>query len=425
MTKIIKINAQEKGGALLLSIMLILSIGLIVGSGLSFSAFNSLISARDKIKSIESYYAAESGLEDSLLRLKEGMLFPSPNSLSVENNSTVVEISDLIGGSQTITSRGNADGRIRKLSVAYLVTTDDVSFFYGAQVGEGGMIMGNNSRVEGNVFSNGSILPLGGGVSEITDTVTIAINGNQIDSVNVGGDLYTHSCQDPDITGVLHYVSGGSIVNCDYGSSEDMGPNEIEAKDLPIPQEQIDNWKNDGTAGGTLSGDYLLDGGADSLGPIRITGNMIIDNKSTLNVTGLIYVEGNIIVRNKATIKLDEQFGSTSGIIISNGKITVGNSANLQGSGQEGSFIMLLSTNESLDIASPAVDVSNNAQGAIFYASQGLIHLHNNILIREATAYQIALDNNAVISYETGLENVNFTSGPGGSRRAENWREVE
>lgn len=417
---------MEKGGALLLSIMLILSIGLVVGSGLSFSAFNSLVSSRDKIKSIESYYAAEAGIEDNLLRLKEGMQISSPNILAVGNNSANIEISDLIGGSQTITSQGDADGRIRKLSVAYLVTTDNVSFFYGAQVGEGGMIMGNNSRIEGNVFSNGNILPLGGGTSEITDTVTIAINGNRIDSVDVGGDLYVHSCKDSDITGVLHYVSSGSIVNCDYGSSEDMGPNEIEAKDLPISQEQIDGWKNNGAAGGTLSGDYILDGaGTTSLGPIKITGNMIIDNNATLNITGLIYVEEDIIIRNGATVKLDENFGSTSGIIISGGKITVENNANLQGSGQEGSFIMLLSTNESLDMTSPAVNVSNNAQGAIFYASQGLIHLHNNILIREATGYQIALDNNAVISYETGLENINFTSGPGGSRRAENWREVE
>lgn len=421
-----KLKKQEQGAALLLSVLLIMSISLIICLGLVFLTFNSLISTRNKIKSVESYYTAEAGLEDSFLRLKNNLQFFSLNSLIVGDNLANIEISDLISGTRTVISQGNAQERIKKLSADYVVVFDEISFYYGAQAGEGGIIMGNNSRIEGNVFSNGSIVPLGGGTSEITNSVTIATNGNIIDSVNVGGDAYVYSCKDSNITGSLNYVSGGSIVNCSSGSSEDMGSDEIEAINLPIPQEQIDDWKNEALAGGILSSDYILDGAETaSLGSIKITGDMLIDNNSILNITGLVYVVGNITVKNGATIQLDNSFGSISGIIISDGKVVVGNNANLQGSGQEGSFLMFLSTNNSLDISNSAIDVGNNAQGAIFYASQGLIHLRNNILIREATGYQLALDNNAIIRYESGLENVNFTSGPGGSRQFKNWREIE
>ncbi|NQV00910.1 MAG: hypothetical protein HQ537_02225 [Parcubacteria group bacterium] len=419
MIKIINSIKQEKGAALLLSIISILSVSLIIGLGLSSLSFNSLISAQNKIKSIESYYAAEAGIEDSLLRLKNGMQFSSPNSLTVEDGSAVVEASDLIGGSQTITSQGNVDNRIRKLAVTYSITSDEVNFFYGAQVGEGGIVMGNNSKIEGNVFSNGSIS--GGG--EITNIVTVANNGNKIEDITVGEDAYVYSCSNANIEGTLYSVSGGTIENCDYDDIEILD-NEIEPKDMPISEEQINEWKDDSILGGTISGDYTITE-SESLGPIKITGDLSIGISAALNITGIIYVQGNVTINNNAIIQLDSNFGSLSGMIISDGKIKINNNVNVQGSGEQGSFLMMLSTNSSTDLNDPAIDLYNNAEGAIFYASNGVIYLHNNMNIREATAYKLAMDNGAIISYDVGLENINFSSGPGGSWQIENWEEIE
>jgi len=415
-----KLNKQEQGAALLLSVVLIMSISLIICLGLISLTFNGLISARNKIKSAESYYAAEAGLEDSFIRLKNNMQFFSSNSLIVGNNSTDIEISEIIGGSRTITSQGNAQERIKKLSVDYVTAFNEVSFYYGAQAGEGGIIMSNGSRIEGNVFSNGNII----GNGEITDTVIVANDGNGIDSVSIGGDAHAYSCADCDIDGTLYYVSGGSVGNCDY--SESIEIDSIESQAMPVSQEQIDDWKSEAVAGGTFTGDYTIAGSESvSLGPIRITGNLDIGISSILTITGLVYVEGDVSASNNAIVQLDESFGSLSGIIINDGLITIENNAALSGSGEEDSFLMFLSTNNSLDTSNPAIDVSNNADAAIFYAPNGLILLHNNINVREATGYQLSLDNNAVISYKTGLENVNFTSGPGGSQEFRNWKEIE
>ncbi len=418
MIKIIKKN-QEKGAALLLGLIIILTSSLFIGAGLSFLTLNSIANAQSKVKSIKSYYISEAGIEDALLRLKNGMQIPSSIILTSDDSSATIEISDSIGGSRTITSQGNSDNRIRKLAVTYSITSDKVDFFYGAQVGEGGVLMGNNSKIEGNVFSNGSI----SGNGEITDTVTVASNGNTIEDISVGGNAYAYSCNNADIEGTLYSVSGGTIQNCDYDNIEILD-NEIEPEEMPISEEQINEWKDEATAGGTISGDYTISG-SESLGPIKITGNLNISISALLNITGLVYVQGDIILDNKAKLQLDSSFDLLSGIIISDGKIKIKNNASTQGSGKQGSFLMLLSTNNSIDLNNPAIDLYNNAEGAIFYASHGVIYLHNNMNIREATGYKLAMDNNAIISYDIGLENVNFSSGPGGGWSVSNWRETE
>jgi len=419
MIKTIK-NNQERGAALLLSITIILTVSVFVASGLTFSTLNSLASTQDKVKSIKSYYLSEAGIEDSLLRLKDNMQISSPNVLTVDNDSTTIEITEPIGGSRTITSQGNADDRIRKLAVTYQVTSDEVNFYYGAQAGDGGVDMDSNSEIQGNIFSNGDIT----GPGEITDTATVSGTGT-INGPDVLGDTYTYSCNNTDTTGTLYYVSGGTVNNCTYGSIEVLA-NPIDAENLPIPQEQIDTWKTEAEAGGTISGNYTIyNNSSDSLGPVKITGNLTLNNNSTLTATGIIYVQGNINTYNNTTVQLDSEFGSLSGIIISDGKISTGNNVTIIGSGQEGSYLMMLSTNSSVNPSSPAIDLSNNVGGTIFYASNGAIYLHNNINIREATGYKLILDNNAVISYDVGLENVNFSSGPGGGWSVENWREIE
>lgn len=75
--------------------------------------------------------------------------------------------------------------------------------------------------------------------------------------------------------------------------------------------------------------------------------------------------------------------------------------------------------------AEEVITVDNNALGVIYYAPQGRIRFSNNAGAKEATAYGITLDNNAVITYESGLANARFTSGPGGSFSVKSWREIE
>ncbi len=202
-------------------------------------------------------------------------------------------------------------------------------------------------------------------------------------------------------------------------------------EELPISAGVIQDWKDAAAAGGTCAppvcdgaGNYKLTNGASgSLGPIKINGNLELDNGATLTVTGTIWVLGEIKLSNNCIARLSPGYGALSGVILTNSKVTISNNCIFEGSGQAGSYILLLT-----DKSSPTekvMTISNNSSGVIYYASNGTIEFSNNATAKEATAYGIELDNNATITYESGLSNISFSSGPGAGYDITYWREVE
>lgn len=423
------LHYSDAGFVALFLAVLILAIIFALGTSVTILTLGQQRIANDITRSSQAYFAAEAGIEDVLLRLAKNKNWQSSYNFLTGQGSVTIEISEILGGSRTITSTGDVFDRIRKVQVVYQISAEKISFFYGAQVGDGGMEMGNNSRIQGNVFSNGSVVPAkGGDKGYIDDSIIVARNGNRIEGLIIGEDAWVHTCKDSMIEDTLTYVLGGSIENCTAGEPVQKQPNEIESQDLPISQEQIDDWKNDAQLGGVIDGDYTILGGTiESLGPKKINGNLLVDNNSTLNITGTIWVVGNLRIDNGSTIQLDSNFyGSNSGLIVIDGKVKIRPNTYLQGTGQEGSYLMILSTNsEVLDETNPAIDVDNTTDAAIFYASQGIVAIKNNVQAREITAYKIFLDNNAEILYESGLENAHFSSGPGGSWEVASWQETE
>ena len=386
--------------------------------------------SRNIIYSTKAYYAAEAGIEDVLLRLKKNLTLPASFSLASGQGTATIEVSDAVGGSRTIISEGNTSDLIRRVRVVYQISTEDISFYYGAQVGDGGMQMSNNSRIKGNVFSNGSVeAPTGKGF--IDDTIVVARNSNKISGLDVGQDALVHTCEDSEIAGDLTYVLGGDAASCTAGGSTSVQADEIETQDLPISIDEINDWKVQAAAGGILESDFFLDGIDDHLGPIQIgtesePKNLTVTNGSILTVDGVIYVTGDILFDNNSQVGLNQSiFGSNSGAIFADGKVIIRNNTQLSGSGVPGSYILILSTNSSLDPSNPALLVNNNAEGAILYTSNGLLLVGNNVIAREITGYKIMLNNNAEVEYESGLANAIFSTGTGGSWRVVSWEEIE
>ena len=202
--------------------------------------------------------------------------------------------------------------------------------------------------------------------------------------------------------------------------------------EMPISSETIDAWKADATAGGIISvGDYAPPGSSTQIiGPGVIGGDLLLTNNQTIVIAGTVWVQGNIDIDNGTSISLASSYGADSGIIVTDGWIHAKNNGQFAGSGEVGSYIMLLSTNTCKGSSgsgcthhTAAVDIHNNADGAIFYASEGLINLHNNVSITQINAWAIALDNNATLDYAIGLADMDFSSGPSGGKSIENWRE--
>jgi len=249
-----------------------------------------------------------------------------------------------------------------------------------------------------------------------------------IDGVEIGedgvGNAWAHTVTDSTIAGTNYCQTGsGNNKPCDTSQPDPL------PQDFPISEGNVAAWKSDAAAGGTHSGDYTLNGNSGSLGPKRITGDLNITNGATLTVNGTLWIEGDVTFSNGSSIRLASSYGSLSGIIIVDGKVTISNNAQFYGSGQSSSYLLVLSTSACPNAANcdgeNAIEVANNAGTAILYAMNGTLHLSNNAGAKEATGRHIKLDNGATITYESGLANVNFSSGPGGSFYINTWREVK
>lgn len=422
MNKVNKNQNNNESGVVALSItIIILSVGIVVVFSLVSVFLNRVEATRNISLSEKAYYAAEGGIEDALLRIRNKDLnWTSPIVLSFSKGTATTTITVPIGGARIITSDGDMNNRIRRVSIIHQISTTGVSFFYGSQVGDGGMEMRNGSVINGNVFSNSTIF----GAGTITGDVIVAQNGSKIDGLTIGEDARVHTCEDSTIGGTLTFVSGGSYGSCSAGTYADGGPSEIDRQDFAITPQMITDWQNDAAAGGTWSGNYTVSSD-ENLGPLKIVGDLIIDNNMTLTMIGTIWVTGEFEPGNGSVVRLDEtSYGDLSGIMIVDDEFEVKNNVSLQGTSSPSSYLLVIGNDSSLIETNPAMQVNNNVSGAILFTPNGLMVINQNVDLVEATAYQLLLKNNAVITYEIGLENLEFTSGPSGGYVVTSWKEL-
>lgn len=431
-------STSQKGFAALFLSFLILAIILALGVNITVLTLGQQKIAANITISSQAYYTAEAGLEDALLRLEKSMNWASPYSFQVGEATATVTISNIIGGTRTLDSEGNSFERIRKTQVIYQIDTDQISFHFGAQVGEGGLTMESNSKVIGNVFSNGDISGTGTGMggSIITETVKVA-GVHTIREVLVNGDAHANTFQDCQVDGEAFYVV--SITNCTVGTQTQISESPAPVA-LPISDTQINEWKTKAEAGGVITPpgpdfEHRISG-INSLGPIKIDGHLRIEANSTFILTGTVWVTGELRPDSNTNIYLDPSFGTLSGIFISDGtlrlesNILVCGSEGIQTSPRQcnpsnGSFIIFLSTSPSLDPDQPALRIDSDTEAAIAYASKGIIDIRSNSSLKEVTGFAVRLRSNAQIIYEIGLQDLSFTSGPSGGWEVTSWKEVE
>jgi len=421
-----------KGFAAFFVVIIVLSTLLVVAFSFTFITVNANRNLLNTIKSTQAYYASEAGIEDSLLRiLNPDMDYSGTNSLVVGSAQTDVTI-EKISTSLIIESRADNSQIMRNLEVRAQISSDGTSFHYGVQVGEGGLTMDGNSRVNGNIYSNGPIS--GASNTKIYGDIYSVVS---IDSMKVyktssdDGNAYANTITDCNIENGAYYQNiSGTSADAYYPGSPDP-----EIIPLPINEDQIASWKEDAVNGGTISSYYLGGNDADFLGPTKVNGDFEINSNAQLTQTGTIWVTGDIILDSNAVIELSSSYGSDSGIIIADGKISLSSNVAICGSEgydkggkcftNEGSFLMILSTNNSLDPSSPAIEAVSNSKAAILYTNNGMISLDSNAELKEITGYALHFDSNAEVTYESGLADIRFKSGPGGGWSIVSWKEVE
>ncbi len=404
------------GQAALLTVVLILLVMLVLIGAVSNIAFREARISELDYKSKRSYFLSESGTEDATYRLLQGKNVPASYALSLYGATTTITVFDVLGGKEILSS-ASLESVQRAVRTA-LKAESSVSFHYGVQVGEGGITIGNGSVVVGNVFSNGDIVGNGQDKTTITGTAKSA-GTHLVKDIRIEEDAWGYNFDNCTVVGTAHYA-GSFSANCSAASTEVLAA-PLEPESFPIPESLIDSWKADAAAGGTLSGFSVDNNSSATLGPKKISGNLTLGNSSTLTLTGNVWITGTINFGNGPILKLDASYGQLSGVLIVDGLVDLGNQAAVfEGSGEEGSYLMLLSTFGPGD----AIKLGNKAEGAIFYAPNGIISAGNNLDLKEATGYGLKVGNDTTITYEAGLADLNFSSGPGGSWTIDSWKET-
>lgn len=401
---------------------LVISVTIIFGLAVPVTQQKAIVA--NQIQSRDGYFLAEAGMEDVVYRLKTGLPVGTSETLALNNYITTITTTSS-GSNRIVTSLSDWNGLQRKIETKLKVGVG-VAFGYGIQVGTGGFTLANNSGVNGSVAASGPIIGLNG--SFITGSANAAGATSTISGVVIGtgttGDAWAHTVTNTTVRGNLYCQTGSSNnKSCNTSKADPV------ADAMPVTDADIAAWQTEATAGGTFTGDKTISGSATTLGPIKINGDLIISSNATLTITGTIWVTGNITLGIGGTAKLAPSYSNNNGVVLADGRISLSNNSNFIGSGATTSNIMLLTTSDCPESVScggsPAINILNNAGAVILNAQKGTITFNNGSGAKEAVAKTISLSNNAVISYDTGLINANFSNGPTGGWDIESWKETQ
>lgn len=251
---------------------------------------------------------------------------------------------------------------------------------------------------------------LGGGTSMIGGNT---YNTGVYVGTLAGDGAWAHTVKGATVTGTI-YCQNGSYTNKACNTSR-ADPTPVA---MPLSDGNIQEWKDDAAAGGTISGNYHVNYAGATLGPKKITGNLLVDGGGTLTVSGTLWVQGTITTTGGSHVVLASSYGANNGAIIADGIVTIG-SSNFAGSGTAGSYPFLITTNacpaESGCNGDNAISLSGGAGTVAIIAQNGTVDISGGSALKAVTAKQISMEGGATLQYDSGLINANFSSGPGGS----------
>lgn len=139
-------------------------------------------SARRSYANNQALHLAEAGVDHAIRQLNSNPTYTGETDTGLGSGTFSLSVTGT-GSARTIQSTGyipNSTNPIyqKTVTIEASLNSDSVEFFYGIQVDAGGLTLGNNSEVVGNVYSNGSIV----GAGSISGDATVAGGLNETPS---------------------------------------------------------------------------------------------------------------------------------------------------------------------------------------------------------------------------------------------------
>lgn len=431
-------------GFTLASVAVLIGIIMVFGLALVASVMYSNQTGQHYTSAISAEQIAEAGVDKALYCFKAttggdcggsyGSSYTGESNVSVGEG----EFTTTISGSSptwTITSEGtDATGRSQTVEVEVSDNPPDDSpdFSHALQAGQDGIYMENNATVEGSVYSAGNV-GCQGTNAKIDGDVYVSLAGGRISGCTVEYDAHADSVLNADVGGDAYYnadpagIAGSTVTGSTFANSSTPEP-------ISLPGPDLDFWRSAAAAGGTISGNYAPSDG-ETMGPIKIEGNLTLSQNVVIIVNGPIWVTGTLHTKNNSGMQLHTDFQEYGTVVladdpddqVNNGQIDMVPNSSVSGTGDPKSHILLISTNTSSDHLNPAIMVANNAASAVFLATNGVMRLRNGASAKSIAARKLYLDQNAVVTYDAGaISDIKFANSPSTSWwiKRESWRQL-
>ncbi|OGM00789.1 hypothetical protein A2480_01135 [Candidatus Uhrbacteria bacterium RIFOXYC2_FULL_47_19] len=396
-----KSTKPQSGFTLILSVVL-LSVIMVAGIELLNYASSGRQVTKRYQTSVNTFQLAESGLQKAIFCLNAengaacggnfGELYTGESGLMFGDGIINIEIIGS-GDEREITATGlgpTGESTSIKSSISRAPSINTETQFEYSLMVMNSVSFSNNATINGGpVYSNTNFTC--GNNAEIENDVYISLPGGKLDNCEVGGNAYADKIEDSEIEGDCFYDSYWVGSDCE-GTRHSSQPTPIQ-KALPTLDEEF--WHQQALIGGTIDGNYSPPDNS-FLGPIKINGNLTLDNNCDVTMLGPIWVTGNVILSNNSTITLDSSFGYSGSVLMADGTFNFSNNSQLSGSGQPNSYIVVYTSNAT----DAAINVNNNAGAAVYLAPNGKVTLSNNAGAIAVAANRAALSNNAEINYD-------------------------
>lgn len=249
---------------------------------------------------------------------------------------------------------------------------------------------------------------------------TGTISGMKIGTA-ANGSAWARTVNNVMVNGSLYCKAGtGNNKSCDTSKADPS------AAAMPISTGNLDQWIDDATAGGATTTITIGGSNTRTMGPIKINGNLTVTASGKLYITGTIYVTGNVTVDGSGKIFVDSSLGSASGVIVSDGWVNLGGSGGVYGSGAPNSYV-IIATKSTCPVGcgtTPAVEVSGSAGSVVVSAPDGTVSFSGSAKVKSVVAKTMSMIGSTEINYDSGLADLDFTSGPSGSWTVDTWKEV-
>lgn len=173
----IKLNChkQKQAGYILILGIVVMAILIIMSTAIFGYTIMQIKGGRQSVAKTQAMHIAEAGVDKAISQLNLNASYTGETDVTVGPGTFTTTITSIDTSTKQVTSTAyipdsanpTAQTTIR-LKVG--ISLSAIAFNFGVQVGDGGVTMGNGSKITGNLFSNGSVS--GGGT--ITGDLTVA-----------------------------------------------------------------------------------------------------------------------------------------------------------------------------------------------------------------------------------------------------------